>query len=339
MGLDDPGDMTQPVGSPKWAHGLRYKLYRLAKDSTAKLREFQDYVALMEQHQGYKYLPDDQGRPFVSVRAFLVTKAPFGAGYDPTVVDAIMAETRDMLLVDTVKEAQRQKNLAADAHNSAVQHGGDRKSAAYQEIKHDTNKKDIMVDHGAAQGTSRTYALRRLARSPDPAHQDLYQQCLAGDLTPNAAMVQAGFRTRPPSRKRTPSDTMRHLWAQVPPDERLWVVYELLTPEEAQTLGRLLYREYYGDDWDDDEDADSPARTLHQAYAYFLARCQEGGLTLEQAEAAWLAHASPALEDELLEAESYGPNTMRMIDEQILTHLGLPPHEAEVRVEDEDDDA
>ena len=69
-------------------------------------------------------------------------------------------------------------------------------------------------------------------------------------------------------------------------------------------------------------------RILLDAYDYFLARCQEAGLTLEQAEAAWQVHSSPAFEAELVTGESYGPNALRMVDEQILAHLGLPPHDA-----------
>ena len=78
-------------------------------------------------------------------------------------------------------------------------------------------------------------------------------------------------------------------------------------------------------------------RILLEAYDCFLARCQEGGITLEQEEAAWQVHSSAAFEAELIEAESYGPNAMHLIDEQILTHLGLPPHVAEGRVVDEDE--
>jgi hypothetical protein len=68
-------------------------------------------------------------------------------------------------------------------------------------------------------------------------------------------------------------------------------------------------------------------RTLLEAYDYFLARCAEAGFTPEQAEAAWQVHSSPAFEAELIEAESYGPNALPMVDEQILAKLGLAPHD------------
>ena len=70
-------------------------------------------------------------------------------------------------------------------------------------------------------------------------------------------------------------------------------------------------------------------RTLLEAYDYFLARCGEAGVSLDQADAAWQVHSSPAFEAELIEAESYGPNALHMVDEQILAALGLPPHDAD----------
>jgi hypothetical protein len=68
-------------------------------------------------------------------------------------------------------------------------------------------------------------------------------------------------------------------------------------------------------------------RILLEAYDYFLARCQEAGLSLDQAEAAWQVHSSAAFEAELIEAESYGPNALHMVDAQILAKLGLAPHD------------
>jgi hypothetical protein len=70
-------------------------------------------------------------------------------------------------------------------------------------------------------------------------------------------------------------------------------------------------------------------RHLLEAYDYFLARCLEAGITRDQAEAAWQVHSSPAFEAELVEAESYGPNILHMIDTQILCHLGLAPYDRE----------
>jgi hypothetical protein len=65
--------------------------------------------------------------------------------------------------------------------------GGDRKS---ENIKHD----NVMFDepHKPQQGNDRAYALTRLRKD----RPDLHAKVLANDLSPHAAMVQAGFRPK-----------------------------------------------------------------------------------------------------------------------------------------------
>ena len=70
------------------------------------------------------------------------------------------------------------------------------------------------------------------------------------------------------------------------------------------------------------------ALTLAEAYDYFLHRCLEAGMSAEDAQAAWNIHSSAAFEAEVVEAESYGPNAMRMIDATILSKLHIAPLEA-----------
>jgi hypothetical protein len=71
----------------------------------------------------------------------------------------------------------------------------------------------------------------------------------------------------------------------------------------------------------------SLTRILLEAYEYFLARCQEAGMSLDDAQAAWQVHSSPEFEGELLDAERYGPNAMAMIDQHILARLGIGPND------------
>jgi hypothetical protein len=46
------------------------------------------------------------------------------------------------------------------------------------------------------------------------------------------------------------------------------------------------------------------------------------------AAAAWDIHSSETFEAALVEAESYSPNALRMIDDRLLARLEIPPHEA-----------
>jgi hypothetical protein len=219
MELDNPGDASAPIGSKMWAYHMRYMLYRTAKDSTAKLREFQAYVRSMDQHKGYRLLPaDEDGHPFPTVYAFLVTRTPYGAGYQPAVVDAIMQDTRDMLLQDVVTEARKQANQQAEA--VAKQIGP---KHLHITPDSDTKEKDVTIREYDDRGNTASYAMRRLAKD----RPDLHAQCLEGTLTPNAAMVQAGFRTKAPSQRKTALEKIRASWLQLSPDDRATFLAEV----------------------------------------------------------------------------------------------------------------
>jgi hypothetical protein len=138
-------------------------------------------------------------------------EAPYGS------LEALLAAEIGQT-AQTMQRELQQRNQAADA--VAQQIGPQGKHRPHR----DTNENVVTMREG---GNAASYALRRLSRSPDPAHQALYQQCLAGDLTPNAAMVQAGFRTRRPSRKRTPLDTLRLAWRQASPEQRALFLTEV----------------------------------------------------------------------------------------------------------------
>lgn len=99
----------------------------------------------------------------------------------------------------------------------------------------DTNNKNVIIRLDDQQGNSRTYALRRLARH----RPDLHAQCLAGELTANAAMVQAGFRDKAPSRKATPLQKLRSAWEKTSESERRQFFNELPDSERALLLGEL----------------------------------------------------------------------------------------------------
>jgi hypothetical protein len=72
--------------------------------------------------------------------------------------------------------------------------------------------------------------MRRLAKD----RPDLHAQCLAGELTPNAAMVVAGFRQKPPSRKRTPLEALYAAWEKVSPADQAKFLIEMLTPAQRR---------------------------------------------------------------------------------------------------------
>ena len=56
-------------------------------------------------------------------------------------------------------------------------------------------------------GTTVSYAMRRLEKS----RPDLHAKCLSGELTAHAAMIEAGLRKKPKSRKKSILKTERKL--------------------------------------------------------------------------------------------------------------------------------
>jgi hypothetical protein len=87
--------------------------------------------------------------------------------------------------------------------NELDEHGGDRRSEAAQEQVRNTNLKG---------GTdTATYAEARIAKD----RPDLYEKVLAEELSPHAAMVEAGFRPRtatfyPDDYERTARGLLKH---------------------------------------------------------------------------------------------------------------------------------
>lgn len=90
--------------------------------------------------------------------------------------------------VDMLKRMCRDVPEALDALDRAVQgkHGGDHGN------QYTGGKSDIIRLAKPQHGTSADYALRKLRSD----RSDLHARVLAGELSPHAAMVEAGFRRR-----------------------------------------------------------------------------------------------------------------------------------------------
>jgi hypothetical protein len=65
-------------------------------------------------------------------------------------------------------------------------------------------------------GNSNAYALRRL-RNHAPA---IHERVLAGELTPHAGMIEAGFRKKRPSKKPSPLEVALRAYHKLTPAER-----------------------------------------------------------------------------------------------------------------------
>ena len=165
---EDPGTLDAPRGTAPWARAMRVELRQMWKQGTTQLQRFRHYLQLMEQERGYQHLDDAFGHPFPSLRAFCTADPPFGLGYDAEVLDAIQAETRQMLLGEKVAEIQAlQKHgtnqyteSGVDNVNSYSKKGGNASSYRIARLKRDYPE----VAEGLARGEYRSvYAAAKAA--------------------------------------------------------------------------------------------------------------------------------------------------------------------------------
>jgi hypothetical protein len=99
---------------------------------------------------------------------------------------------------------------------STGKHGGDRKSEDFKSdnITLETparGKKTTSNGPSLEPGNSRDYILARLKRD----HPELAERVVDGDLSANAAAIEAGFR-----RKATPLDQLTRAWSKATEEER-----------------------------------------------------------------------------------------------------------------------
>ena len=110
--------------------------------------------------------------------------------------------TNMQVLISICRHSGDMEAVGALAKMSAGQHGGDRKSE-------NINLDNIQVD--SPTGTSTVATMRRLAKNSP----ELHAQVIAGELSPNAAAIEAGFRKRKYQLPADPTAAARYLAERV----------------------------------------------------------------------------------------------------------------------------
>lgn len=90
--LDDVGDLCAPPGSREWAVAVCLNIQNTLNDIHGDASHLRAMIALIREHKGYRRLADARKRPFATYAAFCIAKQPFGLGYDPDDIDAIIHE-------------------------------------------------------------------------------------------------------------------------------------------------------------------------------------------------------------------------------------------------------
>ena len=126
-----------------------------------------------------------------SFRELITAKSFRGWETDPAKIEAIIRDDAEVLAL--WREAMKEQGKRNDLGNNVPQ---------VKEEEHPNRE---------PRGNARAYTVSRL-QSQRP---DLFQRVKSGDLSANAAAIEAGWRTKP-----TPLDALRKAWAKASDTER-----------------------------------------------------------------------------------------------------------------------
>lgn len=196
--LIDIGNPDAPQGSEPWCRSFHQTICRLKREGQFAVSNLKYSLHDFRDGNHYTRLTDAQGRSFKTWDKFVQCREPYGLGMRIDVADAIMNEKDDGKLLRDVlgKHGANQHTVGGDSITS--------------------------LSEATGRGTSRVYILARLERD---GHDDLAARVRAGEMSANAAAIEAGFRKHP-----TPLNQAQKLLSKMTrPDRR--VIWQQLNEE------------------------------------------------------------------------------------------------------------
>jgi hypothetical protein len=158
--LDEPADIHAEIGTKMWARGLARAIRCNAEKLDSDVQHIQDFIRIAAEHDAWKVLG------YVSLDAFLIAEANF----TEAIIEAIRS-AKSGTVADAIEEAKANKDKQQGKRNDLT-------STNFVEVG-STNKNENV--------------LRRLARD----QPELLDKIETGELTVNAAAIQAGIRKKP----------------------------------------------------------------------------------------------------------------------------------------------
>jgi hypothetical protein len=177
--LDDVGNPDATPGSAAWARWFVLRAKKYRKDLESDATSLRELIEKLSKHEAWKALGLASFSMLCTIEIGL-----------------------------SQEELDRLNAAAPGATVGAVlgAHGGDRRS---------DEAKDQGTNSTLIRGSTQPYTLARLDRD----HPALAERVRAGELTPNAAAIQAGFRTRMLSVPLDPARAARILVKHLQPEQ------------------------------------------------------------------------------------------------------------------------
>jgi hypothetical protein len=210
------GNPDAPVGSPEWCLAAHMNLRTHKKNHNAEVSSLKYGLREFKQDKRWRHLTDRNGRKFRYWEDYVQHPEPYGLGMPVEEAEAVIEAHDDKRLLRDVLSARYR---AADEEDRKNLRGPGRPKA---ETLY-TEKNDVQ---GFPSGNSAEAFLRRLRKD----RPDIHARVLAGDLTANAGMIEAGFRKPGKSHRQTILDKILKLIPQLTNSERVELIEHLAGP-------------------------------------------------------------------------------------------------------------
>jgi len=166
--IGEAGALSADPGSRDWAIAVRLKCQALLKDTEVNAEAVAWYTHAIASNMGYRHLVGPDGRPFTSYRGFCEARQPWGLGYDPGVLERLIAER---------KTAQQRASEAKELPRTGTIGNG--------------RRSDNITP--TSRGSDPDYLAARIKRD----YPDIHERLLAGEYTTlHAAALDAGLTAK-----------------------------------------------------------------------------------------------------------------------------------------------
>lgn len=163
--LDEPCDLHAEIGSKPWARAVAREIRYSAKKLDSDVNHIQEFIFIAAKHEAWKVLG------YVSLDAFLIKEANF----TQSIIDAIR-NAKGGTVGDAIAKVDSMPELPDVGPLTEKE-----KANGY------------IITNSSQRGTATEYTLRRLKRDAP----ELYLEVKSGELSVNAAAIQAGIRKKP----------------------------------------------------------------------------------------------------------------------------------------------
>jgi hypothetical protein len=193
--FNDVGDPGAPIGSPEWCKAAHHELCATKRQTDWEVRHLKYGLLEFKKAARWQNLQDGEGQPFVSWEAYVQCPEPHGLGLPTESVKLVIEALNDNALLGEVL-------LRAGPGRPPLKDVREREGS--------NNGSNTTINETIGRG--RNYTVARLRKE---SRDDLAERVVKGELSANAAAIEAGFR-----KKLTPFETVMKLIPKLSASER-----------------------------------------------------------------------------------------------------------------------